>query len=137
MMTCYKLTSKYVKCQNDKKNRWKSMKIANIEREIIYIFWTTWGILLKFWGKMWIKIILKVTTNQGFTLYLEDTFFEKPQGGSQIDPLVVLGLRLTRWPLTFTLYKAVFKNKKRSGTSLLTLFSAWFLKKNIFIVIFY
>ena len=30
-------------------------------------------------------IILKVTKNQGFTLSLEDTFFEKPQGG-QIDP---------------------------------------------------
>ena len=27
-------------------------------------------------------IILKVTRNQGFTLSLEDTFFEKPQGGS-------------------------------------------------------
>ena len=30
-------------------------------------------------------IILKVTKNQGLTLSLEDTFFEKPQGG-QIDP---------------------------------------------------
>ena len=29
-------------------------------------------------------IILKVTKNQGFTLSLEDTFFEKPQWG-QID----------------------------------------------------
>ena len=30
-------------------------------------------------------IILKVTKNQGFTLSLEDTFFEKPQGeGNQI-----------------------------------------------------
>ena len=31
-------------------------------------------------------IILKDTKKQGFTLSLEDTFFEKPQGG-QIDPL--------------------------------------------------
>ena len=30
---------------------------------------------------MCLKIILKVTKNQGFTLFLEDTFFEKPQGG--------------------------------------------------------
>ena len=29
---------------------------------------------------MCLKIILKVTKNQGFTLSLEDTFFEKPQG---------------------------------------------------------
>ena len=30
-------------------------------------------------------IILKVTKKQGFTLSLEDTFFEKPQEGGQID----------------------------------------------------
>ena len=30
-------------------------------------------------------IILKVTKNQGFTLCLEDTTFEKPQGVGQID----------------------------------------------------
>ena len=33
-------------------------------------------------GKMCFKIILKVTKNQGFNLCLEDTIFEKPQGGS-------------------------------------------------------
>ena len=42
---------------------------------------------MKFSGKMCLKMILKVTKNQGFTLSLEDTFFEKPQGrgGGQID----------------------------------------------------
>ena len=41
---------------------------------------------MKFSGKMCLKIIIKVTENQGFTLSLEDTFFlEKPQGG-QINP---------------------------------------------------
>ena len=30
-------------------------------------------------------IILKVTKNQGFTLSLADTFFEKPQG-DEVDP---------------------------------------------------
>ena len=40
-------------------------------------------------------IILKVTKNQGFTICLEDTILEKPQGGGQIDPPLpaVLGLR--------------------------------------------
>ena len=28
------------------------MKIANIDREILHIFWTTWGISVKFSGKM-------------------------------------------------------------------------------------
>ena len=37
---------------------------------------------MKFSGKMCLKIILKFTEEQGFTLSLEDTFFEKPQGGS-------------------------------------------------------
>ena len=35
---------------------------------------------MKFSGKMCLMIILKATKNQGFTLSLEDTFFEKPQG---------------------------------------------------------
>ena len=40
---------------------------------------------MKFLGKMCLKIILKVTKSQGFSLSLEDTLFEKLQGG-QIDP---------------------------------------------------
>ena len=53
---------------------------------------------MKFLGKMCcLMIILKVTKNHGFTLSLEDTFFEKPKGwgggGVQTDPLpAVLGL---------------------------------------------
>ena len=41
---------------------------------------------MKFSRKMCLKMILKVTKNQGFTLSVEDTFFEKPQGWCQIDP---------------------------------------------------
>ena len=44
---------------------------------------------MKFSGKMCLKIILKVTKNQDFSLSLEDTLFEKPQGrvgGDQIPP---------------------------------------------------
>ena len=50
---------------------------------------------MKFSGKMYPKIILKVTENQGFTLSLELTFFEKPQGGSDWLPPAVLGLTLS------------------------------------------
>ena len=56
------------------KNRSKSIKIANNDKEIFHIFWTTWGISVKFSGKMWLMIILKITENQGFSLSLEDTF---------------------------------------------------------------
>ena len=43
-------------------------------------------------------IILKVTKNQDFTLSLEDTFFEKPQGAVKLIPPpptpAVLGLKI-------------------------------------------
>ena len=41
------------------------------------------GISIKFSGKMWLMIILKVTKKQGFTLSLslENTFLEKPPRG--------------------------------------------------------
>ena len=44
---------------------------------------------------------------------------------------------LRYWPLTFLMYKAILKNKKRSGTSLAALSSVWFFKKNISDAIFY
>ena len=54
------------KCQKKKKkkteNRWKSMKIANIDREILHNFWRTWGISMKFSRKIWLTI-LKITKN--------------------------------------------------------------------------
>ena len=46
-------------------------------------------------------------------------------------------LRLSSKPLAITSYKAFLKNKKRSGICLPASISAWFLKKNISIVIFY
>ena len=68
-------------------------QLSNIDKEILHIFWTTWGTSMKFSGKMWLMIILKVTKNQGFTLPLEDIFFEKPQGGGKLNPPAVLGLK--------------------------------------------
>ena len=53
--------------------------------KFIHNLWTTWGNSMKFLGKMWPRIILKVAKSQGFTLSLEDTFSEKPQGVGQID----------------------------------------------------
>ena len=58
------------------------LKLANIDREFLHIFWMTWGNSMKFSGKMSLKIILKVTENHIFTLSLEDAIFEKLQAGS-------------------------------------------------------
>ena len=44
---------------------------------------------MRFSGKMCLMIILKVTKSQGFTLSLEDTFFEPPAPTH----LAVLGLK--------------------------------------------
>ena len=49
---------------------------------------------MKFSGKMCLMIILKVTEDQGFTLSLEDTFFENPQGVEvKLTPPAGLGLK--------------------------------------------
>ena len=63
------------------KNGWKLMKIANIDREFLHVFWTTWANSMNFSGKMCFKIILKVSKSHGSTLSIEDAFFKKPQGG--------------------------------------------------------
>ena len=79
----------------------KLMRIANIHRAFFHTFWTTWENLLKFSEKICFMIILKVTKNQGFKLFLEDTFFEKPQV-SQFEilfPLGILELVRKEWSL--------------------------------------
>ena len=55
------------------KNWANLMKIANIDREFLHVFWKTWGNSMKFSGKMCFKITLKVTKKpQCFLLSLED-----------------------------------------------------------------
>ena len=56
----------------------KQMKTFNIDGENLHIFLTTWVISMKFPGKMWVMIVLKVTKYQALNLSLEDTFSEKP-----------------------------------------------------------
>ena len=52
---------------------------------------------MKFSGKMCLKIVLKVTKNQGFTLSVEDKFFEKTTGGVKLTlPPAVLGLSFSQ-----------------------------------------
>ena len=46
-------------------------------------------------------------------------------------------LKLSSRPLTFTSFEVFVKSKKRSGTSFPASFSAWLLRKNIFLVTFY
>ena len=67
------------------------IEIANIYRGILHNFRATWGISIKFSGKMWLMIILKVTKNHPFfTRYI---FRKTTREGGQIDtPSAVLGL---------------------------------------------
>ena len=72
------------------KNRKNWWKLANIDRDFLHIFWTSSGNSIKFSGKMCLKIILRVTKDQGFTLSSEDTFFKKLQGaGFKMTPAVL------------------------------------------------
>ena len=55
-------------------------------------------------------MILNLTKNQGFTLSLGDTFFEKPQGGVKLShPIAVL--RLTHFSSMFHCY-TLWKHQK-------------------------
>ena len=66
------------------KNWWrKSMKIQNIDRESLHIFWTSSRISMKFSGKMGLMIIShkNVTIEQDLTLSLEDFFLENQAFG--------------------------------------------------------
>ena len=47
------------------------------------IFWITCENSMRFLGKMWLMIILKVAKKQRFTLSLENTFLEKPHKGER------------------------------------------------------
>ena len=42
------------KMSNNPKNWWKSMKVGNIDRESLHIFWNSWGVSMKFSGKIWL-----------------------------------------------------------------------------------
>ena len=61
---------------NVKKSK-KIIKIVNIEEENLHILSTSWGISIKFSGKMWLMIIIKVTKNQDPNLSLKSTFLGK------------------------------------------------------------
>ena len=79
------------KCQKPK----KLVNVVNIEEENLHIFWTSWEIPLKFSGKTWLMIILKVTkeqisTNSPKNIFLEEPHRERGGGGCF---LAVLGLR--------------------------------------------
>ena len=66
-----------------KKKKKKMMKIINIERENIHIFWTIWGNSMKFSGKTWLKILLKVTKNRASHFVWKTHFWKNPR---QISP---------------------------------------------------
>ena len=83
------------------------MKIVSIEGESLHIFWTTWGISMKFSERKWLMIILKVTKKQGFTLSLESAFLEKPQSNWPPKPPSILSERYIR-----DIFKKYFHGEK-------------------------
>ena len=75
---------------------------------------------------MRIMMIVKVTKTRGFTLSLENTFFEKQQGGVKLTPPAVLGLKISqnswknicaRVSFLITLQASVYNFIKDPGTA--------------------
>ena len=116
----------------------KLMKIANIDREFLHIFWTTWENSMKFSGKMCFKIILKVTKNQGSTLSMEDTFFKKlPMGGGSIWPLLPFPpspprhIRVKLVAIPWGCLCTSFVNFIKARNKLLNLLHSYYAQRNI------
>ena len=86
----------YLQWRNVKKSK-KLLKLVNIDEENLHIFQTTWGISMKFSGKMCLVIILKVTKKKGFTPSLENTVLKKPQGAGQNYPTPSLARVKSPW----------------------------------------
>ena len=103
------------------------MKIANIDRESLHIFWANWGISLKFSGKMWLMIILKLTKNHGSTVSLEDALSGKPQGEGGGE-WVAGSNRPWTFPVLLGLTNENVKEKERKKFLIFVMFTlAWLL----------
>ena len=80
------------------------MKLANIDREIFHIFWTTWGISMKFLGKMWLMSILKVTKTRASPSLWKIYILKNHRSGKRVKlNRAVLGLNIVKEQLTETL----------------------------------
>ena len=82
------LTSLVSLQQGNVKKSKKSMKIVNIEEEVLHIFWTTWGNFSEIFMKDVAPDNIKSYEKAGFlslfslsSLSLENTFLKKPQVG--------------------------------------------------------
>ena len=65
----------------------KSVKTVNIEGKNLYIFLINWVISMKFSGRMWLMIILKVTKKAGFhPLSRKHIFGKNTKEGSELTP---------------------------------------------------
>ena len=83
---------------------------------------------MKFSEKMGFIIILNVTKNRGFTLSLEDTFFEKQQGG-QIDPPSILWVK--HQGINFTKPRLMTSSRAQSSSEIRSFFLKEYGKKSL------
>ena len=74
---------------------------------------------------MCLMIILKVTKNQGFTLCLEDTIFEKPHGGCY-----TVAITNNHAPLQLREKKSLVNIKKAENIMTIIVESIFSLKRN-------
>ena len=82
--------------QGNVKKSEKKMKIVNIEEENLRIFWMTWGISMKFSGKVSLMIILKIRKSRGSPCLSKRCIFGKAfLEGPPALPLAFLRLKIS------------------------------------------
>ena len=60
--------------------KYKKLMKRVIDGKNLHIFWTTWGISVKYLGKMWLMIILKVTKNRASPSLYKIHFWKNHRG---------------------------------------------------------
>ena len=115
MLTSSILSWRHVSSQqgNVKKSE-KPIKIVNIDTEN-HIFWTTWGILMKFSGKMWLMIILNHKKSEVHTLSRKHSFRKTTEGGREGGKLTPPSLfRVKDFSIHFEVFFSIFYNTRGS-----------------------
>ena len=88
----------------------KSMKIVNIEGENLHVFWTIWGMSMKYSGKTWLMIILKVTKKQSLTLFLsrKHTFWKNHRVWPKLTPSLFKVKKIIIWSMKYNFQRIMF-----------------------------
>ena len=82
---CHLLYAEIISCFTTRKCQKTWLTLVNIEVENLRIFWTSWGISMKFSGMMWLMIILKVNKSRTLSFLWKTWNWKNYRRGRQTD----------------------------------------------------